>query len=324
MCLFGNKFTCVMIMMWNVWLVGSGHRQSNYLHAFSLTPQEKQEQRKAARLSLDTSVHNESRYRAKNSDKIWLNEVATSPSNNDNNNDDSGSRVPDFPNVSSPDASAGSKRTLEEGGRGRSLALQALEASGHDNIPSSDVDMAPIESDDVGMLSADMKLTNPKEVEPLMKKVGFRKGKVFNKDSLVHGLNQLGYHMESEEVSTLMDRLSLKKEDDGLGPSEFIASQLDWKDLQKNNKDLWIECAKKAFEGLDASATGKISAETIVNSLRKKLPRDEVDYAVEDAMVEAGIKDPEQVDFEGFLKMVTLGSHASTDSLDKYDPRIQT
>ena len=306
-------------------IVGSGHRQSNYLHAFSLTPQEKQEQRKAARLSLDTSVHNESKYRAKSSDRLWMNEAVTSPSNNHNDDkNNSGSRVPDFPIVSSPDALAGSKRTLEQGGRGRSLALQALEASGHENAPSSDVDMAPIDHDNVGQLPADMKLTNPKEVEPLLKKVGFRKGKVFNKDSLVQGLNQLGYHMESEEVSTLMDRLTLKKEDDGLGPSEFIASQLDWKDLQKNNKDLWIECAKKAFEGLDASATGKISAETIVNSLRKKLPDDEVDYAVEDAMVEAGIKDPEQVDFEGFLKMVTMGSHASTDSLDKYDPRIQT
>ena len=48
-------------------LQGSGHRQSNYLHACSgLNPEERLEQRKAARLSLDTSVHGKSLYRDNN------------------------------------------------------------------------------------------------------------------------------------------------------------------------------------------------------------------------------------------------------------------
>ena len=69
----------------------------------------------------------------------------------------------------------------------------------------------------------------------------------------------------------------------------------------------------------DSSETGHITTEKLLNSLREKIPEDELDYAVEDALVEAGIKDPEQVDFESFLKMVTLGSQASLDSPDKYD-----
>ena len=138
----------------------------------------------------------------------------------------------------------------------------------------------------------------------------------------MNGLDHIGYKVESQEVAALMERLGVG-EKEGIDAPEFIASQLDWKDLQRNNKELWIECAKHAFEGLDLSETGHITTEKLLNSLREKLPEDELDYAVEDALVEAGIKDPEQVDFESFLKMVTLGSQASLDSLDKYDDRMR-
>lgn len=99
---------------------------------------------------------------------------------------------------------------------------------------------------------------------------------------------------------------------------------MDWRELQRSNKELWLECAKKAFEELDETATGHISIEKLLGNLRQKLPDDEVDYAVEDALVDANLKDPEQVDFESFVKLVTIGSCASLDGLDKYPDRIST
>ena len=53
-------------------------------------------------------------------------------------------------------------------------------------------------------------------------------------------------------------------------------------------RDLWLECARRAFAGLDANSDGRLSVETLIATLRDKLPATEVDYAVEDALVEAG------------------------------------
>lgn len=289
----------------------SGHRRSDYLHACSVNPQEKMEQRKAARLSLDTSVHggSKSRYIKSPKEEDILHETNDQQIRDMSEDND----AIFFPKEDEMETESTS--TLEAGGRGRNFALEALQSLREETV---DEDKSICQSSS----AAEIPVTNPETLAPLMKRVGFRKGKGMSKESLIDGLDHIGYKVESQEVTALMERLGFQ-EKDGIDASEFIASQLDWKDLQRNNKELWIQCAKHAFEGLDSSATGHISTEKLLNSLRQKLPEDEVEYAVEDALVEAGIKDPEQVDFESFLKMVTLGSQASLDSLDKYDDRIR-
>lgn len=70
---------------------------------------------------------------------------------------------------------------------------------------------------------------------------------------------------------------------------EFVASQLDWAALQESNRELWLECARRAFEGLAAGPdNGRLPVEALIGALRGKLPAAEVDYAVEDALLEAG------------------------------------
>lgn len=295
----------------NYILHSSGHGRSDYLHACSVDPSEKIEQKKAARLSLDTSVHGTSKVAvSRKYESEGLNkELNQSKRENSNNaiffpKEEDGMEIDDV-------------ATLEEGGRGRSLALEALQSL-KETSPTS----VKNKNDEKIQMRKVMPLTNPETLVPLMKKVGFRKGKGMSKESLMNGLEHIGYRVESQEVSALMERLGVG-EKEGIDVPEFIASQLDWKDLQRNNKELWIGCARQAFEGLDSSETGHITTEKLLKSLREKLPEDELDYAVEDALVEAGIKDPEQVDFESFLKMVTLGSQASLDSLDKYDDRMR-
>ncbi len=55
-----------------------------------------------------------------------------------------------------------------------------------------------------------------------------------------------------------------------------------------HRRELWLECARRAFEGLDADSDGRLTVDSLIATLRAKLPAAEVDYAVEDALVEAG------------------------------------
>ena len=53
-------------------------------------------------------------------------------------------------------------------------------------------------------------------------------------------------------------------------------------------RDQWLEYAAKAFSTLDADTNGRISAADLMRMLGSKLPEHEVEYAVEDALVDAG------------------------------------
>ncbi len=112
----------------------------------------------------------------------------------------------------------------------------------------------------------------------------------------------------------------------------------------------WLTAARSVFEGLDAGSTG-LTTSKLMQVLRDKLPSAEVDYAVEDALVEAGYKgrrasfavrlparlqrpsrvtdaawvratDEEEIDFEGFVRILRASSADSLDNLDQYDARL--
>eukprot|EP00891_Asterochloris_glomerata_P009509 jgi/Astpho2/9509/Aster-x0393 len=93
-----------------------------------------------------------------------------------------------------------------------------------------------------------------------------------------------------------------------VGQPAFVASQLDWRAFQRNYKDQdqWLEYAAIAFSTLDADTNGRISAADLMRMLGSKLPEHEVEYAVEDALVDAGYADADNMDFEGFLKLLRV------------------
>ena len=53
-------------------------------------------------------------------------------------------------------------------------------------------------------------------------------------------------------------------------------------------RELWLEAAKKVFADFETESGGKISPAALTSIIRQKLPSAEVEYAVEDALVEAG------------------------------------
>lgn len=165
-------------------------------------------------------------------------------------------------------------------------------------------------------------VTTPQDLEVLMRRMHFKQGQTMTKDSLADALHKLGYDLEPSEVSVLFDELDLDN-DKAVAPSAFVASQLDWGAFQQNNRELWLECASRAFADLDADKNGRLRVSELINSLRTKLPSIEVDYALEDALIDAGHTDAEELDFEGFLRMVKAGSQDSLEALDQFDPRIR-
>ena len=53
-------------------------------------------------------------------------------------------------------------------------------------------------------------------------------------------------------------------------------------------RDQWLQCAQAAFASMDSGDKGHIKSSQLVSLLGTKLPAEEVEHAVEDALMEAG------------------------------------
>ncbi|GIM02907.1 hypothetical protein Vretimale_7737 [Volvox reticuliferus] len=115
--------------------------------------------------------------------------------------------------------------------------------------------------------------------------------------------------------------------------SALAASLMDWRHLQRNHTELWLELAAKAFQRLDSGGSGVLEVEELLGALRARLPPEEVRAALEEALREAeaagagpvglcgfGTATAAQgMDFGAFVNLLRVGSH---DSLDMYDDRM--
>ena len=55
------------------------------------------------------------------------------------------------------------------------------------------------------------------------------------------------------------------------------------------DREVWLTAARKVFDGIgDDCESGRISSEHLIGMLRTKLPAEEVESAVEAAMIDAG------------------------------------
>ncbi|CAD7698186.1 unnamed protein product [Ostreobium quekettii] len=139
-------------------------------------------------------------------------------------------------------------------------------------------------------------------------------------EEVTKGLMKLGYALEPGEVPSLMK--SMAPGNDGtVNLSQFLASQVDWQDLQRNSREEWLNGAKQAFNDLDKDADGRIQAQDILAALQHKLPTAEVDAAVEQAAIEC-CADELEMDFEGFVSLLRVDSSDSLASLDEFDSRL--
>ncbi|BDA49651.1 probable calcium-dependent protein kinase 17 at N-terminal half [Coccomyxa sp. Obi] len=158
------------------------------------------------------------------------------------------------------------------------------------------------------------------ELREVMKRMNYtREAEAVTEAELAQGLASLGFRLEASETRALVEKMDEHKSG-AVRKSAFVASQLDWPAIQTDYREQWLAAAHKVFEGLDG-ANG-LTIQRLMTVLREKLPAAEVEYAVEDALVEAGYKDEEEIDFEGFIKILRAGSTDSLDNLDQYDARL--
>ena len=382
--------------------MSSGHGQMNYIRAVPRSEEERDEARKAARLSLDTSTHGGSRYNkvltqlrdyegsirkghlltSKSTGSMLLQNLGDDTSDSMQLDSDKYHNDNELPHQTAKPYDPSSlplplrmqmegnmednpehKRDqdmLEQRVRSKSAAFAALqreslkqrekedrsnEQEEKSSLQSGSTDEGRNGSLGRGPLTVKRKtvgednirqqksnaenpsqlsglVSHPQDLEELMRRLKFRSGSGVTFEALGEGLQQLGYDLAPTEVEVLLSQLDINA-DKKVNPEEFVASQLDWTALRQNNRDLWLESARRAFADLDSNSDGRITADELIANLKAKLPAAEVEYALEDAMLEAGAAGADEIDFEGFLKMISVGSVESMDALDQYEARMK-
>lgn len=93
----------------------------------------------------------------------------------------------------------------------------------------------------------------------------------------------------------------------GVTRSAFVASQLDWRKLQENHTAMWLECARETFRSLDSNRDGVLTSADLVRVLRHKLRDDDVDLAVEEAML-SSCAESCNMTFDDFVRVLQSDS----------------
>ena len=76
-------------------------------------------------------------------------------------------------------------------------------------------------------------------------------------------------------MEQLLDQLDLGHSG-RVAKSQFAASQLDWRLAQLRHRERWLAAARAAFCAFDSDADGLIDVDNITQTLRTKLPPNEV------------------------------------------------
>lgn len=161
---------------------------------------------------------------------------------------------------------------------------------------------------------------------------------IIDRKELGRGLTEMGYKLSEDELERLLDQLDANHTGQ-IKKMQFAASQIDWKALQRNNTERWIDHARKVFADLDIDGDGVLNCEEMTNLLRRKLPPAEVEGALRHAIAEAtsrknrdegtipatppmNVSDQSLRDGLNFRQFLRLLSPKSMDSLDLFEERF--
>lgn len=157
-------------------------------------------------------------------------------------------------------------------------------------------------------------------MEALYRQLRFAEGHdQVDRSSVAEAFEAMGIQLEASELERLMESLDLQGAGQGLQRSAFAASQMDWRHVQRNHRDEWLGMARRAFESIDTDADGVLDVEDLLAHLRKQLPAEEVQLAVNMALHDAQASHESGIDFDQFLAMLRVGS---LDDLELYDDKM--
>lgn len=127
---------------------------------------------------------------------------------------------------------------------------------------------------------------NSKTMQDIFRKLELI-GDAVDRESAALALSKLGYRLEPCEISRLLEQVDASNSGK-VKRAALAASQIDWRHLQQNHMDTWLDIARRAFAALDHNGDGLLHVSDIMSSLRSKLPHDELRHTIQQAMAEAG------------------------------------
>lgn len=144
-------------------------------------------------------------------------------------------------------------------------------------------------------------------------------------EQISEALSSLGYNLGPGEVEVLLREVSGSNETTecqsrAVSRNQFIASQVDWRDLQINHRDEWLASLRRTFEEMDTDKDGVLDKDELTSMLANRLPSEAaVNDAVNELLLDVACSDG--VDFNDFVRMMREDSRSSMGSLDLYDAR---
>jgi calcium-dependent protein kinase len=145
---------------------------------------------------------------------------------------------------------------------------------------------------------------NSRTMQDIFKKLELT-GDAVDRERAALALSKLGYRLEPCEITRLLEQVDTSNSGK-VKRAALAASQIDWRHLQQNHMDTWLDIARRAFAALDHNGDGLLHVGDIMSSLKAKLPHDELRHTIQQAMQEAG-HGGERGDLGG-LKLVKLCS----------------
>jgi Ca2+-binding EF-hand superfamily protein len=112
-------------------------------------------------------------------------------------------------------------------------------------------------------------------------------GDAVDREHAALALSKLGYRLEPCEITRLLEQVDTSNSGK-VKRAALAASQIDWRHLQQNHMDHWLDIAHRAFATLDHNGDGLLHVSDIMSSLKSKLPQDELRRTIQQAMQEAG------------------------------------
>mgnify|MGYP001806592991 CR=1 FL=1 len=112
-------------------------------------------------------------------------------------------------------------------------------------------------------------------------------GDAVDREHAALALSKLGYRLEPCEIARLLEQVDTSNSGK-VKRAALAASQIDWRHLQQNHMDHWLDIAHRAFAALDHNGDGLLHVSDIMSSLKSKLPQDELRRTIQQAMQEAG------------------------------------
>eukprot|EP00892_Ulva_mutabilis_P009020 jgi/Ulvmu1/6490/UM003_0123.1 len=158
---------------------------------------------------------------------------------------------------------------------------------------------------------------NLKRAKGLLEHMMVSDGKI-DRFTLADGLEKLGYALPEPDLEHLLAQLSAVP---GLTTSTAVtsaslaASQMD----AAASPEEWREMARAAFDALDLDGDGRVQREEMEVVLAGRCPDDEVEQAIGQAMVEAGLPpDAVHLDYPAFMRLLSSDLADSSRSIHKF------